>query len=265
MSHADTIAGLASPPAPAKERRGDPLPPRIGHLFQLLHILLDVGFHLSETLEHRAAARGFATIGQFFGTARTPEILARIMRGVLRLVALQRVLLERASCGRDLPEFKPPGERAEPRPPGEPAVQPETKEKKRRGPRPNPNAVPDLDDLPSLEEFEAEVRRRPIGRTLADICRDLGVSPAFCTREMWNALFFAIHHNHGNVGKLYLDFCRRREAFIPEWNADMHLGLPEQMPDGIRRAVGFRIGEPPAVPEWVTLPPGWADRFAQPP
>jgi len=39
-------------------------------------------------------------------------------------------------------------------------------------------------------------------------------------------------------------------------NADPNLGLPEQNREGLRRMLGFCIGEPPATPFWVVMPPG---------
>ncbi len=77
------------------------------HLLAIVRILIGYGLHLAETLEHRAAARGFATIAQFFGTARVATIHARLCRGLLRAMALERVLLARAARGRDLVAYTP--------------------------------------------------------------------------------------------------------------------------------------------------------------
>ena len=55
-----------------------------------------------QTLEHRAVARGFATIARFFGTVALDTILAHILRGLMRAIALERMLLRRAARGRDL-------------------------------------------------------------------------------------------------------------------------------------------------------------------
>src|SRR5487761_2257492 len=81
---------------------------------------------------------------------------------------------------------------------------------------------------PTLEQLEAEIRRRPIGRTIADICRDLGVAPSLCEGSFWNVLFDAIMWYRGNLPKLVLDFRRRQVAFEPELDSDPNLGLPER-------------------------------------
>ncbi|HTW71982.1 MAG TPA: hypothetical protein VME47_19000, partial [Acetobacteraceae bacterium] len=50
------------------------------------------------------------------------------------------------------------------------------------------DAPVDPDNLSAAEQIEAEVRVRPIGRTIADIRRDLGIVAMMCTRELWDAL-----------------------------------------------------------------------------
>src|SRR5487761_2237160 len=231
MNPADATAGLSPPPDPSPDRAQKPVPQNIADVLTLLHILLAYGRHLAATLEHRAAARGFSVIAQFFGTARVPAILARLSRGILRVMALERVLLARAARGRDLAFLQP-----------------------RR--RPETDAAPDPANLPTLEQLEKEIRRRPVGRTIADICRDLAISPSLCEGSFWNALFEAITWYRGNLPKLVKDFRRREAAFEPELNDDPNLGLPEQTRDGIRRMLGFFIGQPPVTPFWVPAPPG---------
>ena len=88
--------------APPKDRPGKPAPARIAEILAVVSILATYGRHLAETLEQRAVARGFATIARFFGTAAFDTILAHIQRGLMRAVALERVLLRRAARGRDL-------------------------------------------------------------------------------------------------------------------------------------------------------------------
>ena len=260
MNHTDASAGLSPPPDPPQDRPRKPVPQNIADVLTILQILLVYGRHLAATLEYRAAARGFSVIAQFFGTARLPVILARLSRGILRVMALQRVLLARAARGRDLvflerrtyaarepqpPLPHPPAAGAEPRPPRPAPLR-----------RPATDEPPDPANLPTLEQLEAEIRRRPIGQTIADICRDLAISPSLCERTFWIALFETITWYRGNLPKLILDFRRREVAFVPEWDRDPNLGLPEKSGDGIRRMLGFFIGEPPVTPFWVPAPPG---------
>ena len=229
-------------------------------MLALLYILLGYGRHLIATLEHRAAARGFSNIAQFFGTAHLPAILARLSRGMLRAQTLQRVLLARAARGRDLVFLQPRTRAASAAPsplPPAPELQAEPPPSRPAPPRRrlDTDDPPDPANLPTLEQLEAEIRRRPTGRTIADICRDLGVSPSLCEGGFWNAVFEAITWYRGNLAKLILDFRRREVAFEPELNDDPNLGLPEETRDGIRRMFGFFIGQEPATPFWVPVPP----------
>ena len=43
--------------------------------------------------------------------------------------------------------------------------------------------------MPTAQDLERQVRRRPLGRTIVDICLDLAVVPGFCIGEFWNELF----------------------------------------------------------------------------
>ena len=104
-------------------------------------------------------------------------------------MALEARLCQRAARGQDLA----------PTPIREPAV---------RGPRaarqitppdaqPEPQPAnhtedPRLAHLPTAEEIAAEVRRRPVGAVIADICRDLGITPGQLDRAFWDELSHAI-------------------------------------------------------------------------
>src|SRR5487761_2290533 len=107
MPAPDPTAGLSTPQGPKPDRAGKPVPEGIAAVLVLVRILLEYGRHLAATLEHRAAARSFSVIAQFFGPARLPAILARLSRGILRAMALESVLLARAARGRDLVFFQP--------------------------------------------------------------------------------------------------------------------------------------------------------------
>jgi len=255
MSNADATADLATPPAPPPERC-KPVPPRIADLLVVVHVLLVYGRHLALTLEHRSVAWGFSAIAQCFGTARVPDILARISRGLLRLQALQRVLLDRARRGRDL-AFLHPRRRATRKPP--PATQPPANPQAAASqPQPacrHPPRRRDLDDLPdpanlpTLAQLEAEIRRHPIGDAIAAICLDLGVAPRLCIGQFWNALFETITWYGGNLPKYMKDLRRREVAFEPHLGPTPPLQVPEATRDGILRMLGFFIGE-----QWPVMP-----------
>ena len=244
----DPTAGLSPPQGPPQDRPTRPVPEGIAAVLVLVRILLEYGRHLAATLDHRAAARSFSVIAQFFGTARVPEILARLARGILRATALERVLLARAARGRDLVVLQPRrrAERAAPQPAA--AQQP---------PKPRP-VRPELPEFPTLEQLEADIRRRPIGHAMADICRDLGISPSLCEGRFWTALYCAIAWYRGNFAKYYKDIRGREVEFAAEWDRDgtRALDFPEQTGDGIRRILGFFIGEEPVSPFQPATPPG---------
>ena len=69
---------------------------------------------------------------------------------------------------------------------------------KRAAPRTNVIDLP-LDRLPTEEEIAAEVRRRPIGAVIVDICRDLGIRPADLPGQQWRELFDAVVQYGGNL------------------------------------------------------------------
>ncbi len=256
MSDANATAGLPFPPDPPRIRPGKPMPQNIADMLALVRVLLGYGLHLAETLEHRAAARGFAVIAQFFGTARLATIRARLVRGLLRAMALERVLLARAARGRDLVAYKP---RTPARPEAQPARSHATEPQPPRRipvPRPGLDEHPDPDALPTLQQLEAEIRARPLGRALADICSDLGISPSLCQGNFWFAITCALTWYRGNLPRLMKEF-RRREVHFCDTEADRNpaLGWPEKTRDGNRRMLGFFIGEPPVTPFAFPAPP----------
>lgn len=256
MSDPGVFAGLPIPPDTPKVRPARPLPEGIAAVLILVRVLLAYGRHLSATVEHRATARSFSVIAQFFGTARVPFILARLSRGILRATALERVLLARAARGRDLVVLQP---RRRVQPQGaQPAAGQQLSHPVRR---PAPDELP---EFPTLEQLEAEIRRRPIGRAIADICRDLGVSPSLCEGSLWTALFQAITWYRGNFPKYYKDIRKREVDFAAEWDRDRTHAFdwPEQTRPGIRRVLGFFIGEPPVSPFPPTVRPGLAEAAA---
>jgi hypothetical protein len=96
-----------------------------------------------------------------------------------------------------------------------------------------------------LEELERQVRRRPVGRTIFDICLDLAVVPGFCHSAFWNGLFELMTCFGGSIDRLMREKARRA-AFGKEqerkrgstWDW-LHV-----KPDTVRRVLGFFIGEP---------------------
>jgi hypothetical protein len=248
------------------------MPARIAALLHTVRIMLGFGRHLADTAKDRSASPDFNPIAACFGTGRLSAILAHLQRGLLRAAALERVLLERAAQGRDIrfteprghatatpaaPADPPAGQPAEQSaeapgdPPADPPVeapaeQPAEAPVARKVPPSRPIGWNDPElFMPTLEELEAQVRRRPLGRTLVDICLDLAVVPSFCTGPFWNTLFDSIDLLGGNVGTLMQEKARRQEAFCEEQDKKpgSNWDWLEMRRDALRRVLGFCIGE----------------------
>jgi hypothetical protein len=268
------------------------MPARIAALLHTVRIMLGFGRHLAETVTRRSASPDFNPIAACFGTSRLCAILAHLQRGLLRAAALERVLLERAARGRDIrftappkpatatpaAPIDPPGEQAV----GQPAEQraepladpsaeqaagaPVARKVEARPSRPIGWNDPEL-FMPTLEELVAQVRRRPLGRTLVDICLDLAVVPGFCTGSFWNTLFDSIDLLGGSVATLMQEKARRQEAFCEEQDKKpgSNWDWLEMKRDALRRVLGFCIGEvtnesfdpsPELCPQAAAVAPG---------
>jgi hypothetical protein len=209
--------------------------------------MLGFGRHLAETAQRRSAGTDFNAIAACFGTGRVYAIMAHLQRGILRAMALERVLLARAARGVDI-GFAEPRQRAAAIPADPPAGQSaEAQAARKVAARPSRPAGwndPEL-FMPTLAELEAQVRRRPIGRTLVEICLDLAVVPGFCTGPFWNELFDSIRWYGGSIATLMLETSRREKAFSKE--QDRKLGSNwdwvNMGRDALRRVLGFFIGE----------------------
>ncbi len=268
MSHTATLtAGLVTPPDPPRDRDARPMPARIAEVLDIAGILAAYGRHLADTIEHRALWRGFAAIAQFFGTASLAIILPRLQCGIMRAVALQRLLLARAGRRRDLvvlarrgaasraaaPPASPPAEQR-PDPSAalaaeqSPAVAPPAQPPALAGRPGIARRLLSLGALPSMEAIEAEVRRRPVGQTVAAICRDLGVAPTLCAGSFWNRVFDAIHWYGGSLASVVLEMRQREKSFDQEQDRHPTVGFAEQTREAARQALGFHIGEPPVDP-----------------
>jgi hypothetical protein len=170
---------------------GTDTPNRIGRVLGVLRRLIDYGRHLASTVQQRAAAPGFSRFARPFGTADLAVILARIAAGLHRAATLESRLCQRAARGRDLtpapvrlpaPDQPRPSRQIAPpdHQPADPAVVPRLAED------------PRLARLPTEAEIAAEVRRRPVGAVIVDICHDLGIRPGDCDRPFWDELCQAI-------------------------------------------------------------------------
>ena len=147
------------------------MPGRIGAVQHVLAALIAHVRHFTATATTRVAAPEFATAAAVFGTYDLPTILHRMQRGLLRALALRDYLLARAARGHNLRFAWPPRVELQPhhRPPAKPASGP--RPERSRPCHPDPALLgpddPRASRMPTPEECAADVRRRPVGRTIA--------------------------------------------------------------------------------------------------
>ncbi len=262
-------------PNPKQDRAGRMIPARLAALLHVVRVLLRHGRRLVETVPERAVNVEFATLAAVWGTYTLPTILIRLQRGILRAMALERYLLSRAAKGREIgfvyqrerPPAKPPAE------PPEGAKDVESASKvpgSRAKPGHNESVCPprrpafDPDDLriPTPEELDAEVRRRPFGRTILSICMDLAVIPGFCTGPFWNQISDTLMNYGGSFTTLFkfrehreTSFQKERDKKPDTWGFVWRHPAPET----VRQVLGYMIGEPPTLdpfdPLLATAPP----------
>ena len=165
--------------------------------------LIDYGKRLAVTVQQRAGTPGFARFVSPFGTADLAVILARIICGLRRAAMLEARLCRRVERGQELtvapirlPAMGAPGAA---RQAAQPDVQP---------------ADPRLARLPTEEEIAEEVRRRPIGAVIVDICCDLGIAPGDLERGFWDEINIAIIMYGGSGLRFFNDLRRRSSAFL---------------------------------------------------
>jgi len=252
------------------------MPQRLAALLHVVRVLLGHGRRLVETVPERAANVEFAALAGVCGTYTLATILARLQRGILRAMALERYLLARAEKGREIafvyarerrpakPAAEPsegengaesaskvPGGRAEPGEPGDDERMPG-----------RPAFDPDDLRIPTPEELDAEVRRRPLGRTILSICMDLAVIPSFCTGPFWNQISDTLMNYGGSFPTLFkirqyreTSFQKERDKKPDTWSFDWKFPPP----DTVRQVLGYMIGElmisDPFDPLLATAPP----------
>jgi hypothetical protein len=199
--------------APDPPRAAPTTPSRLGRVLSLVRRLIDYGKQLVGTLHQRAAAPGFARFASPFGTADLAVILARITGGLRRAAALEARLCRRAARGQDLTPspIRLPAPRG-PRPARQVAP-PE--------PQPADQAEdPRLARLPTEAEIAAEVRRRPVGAVIVDICLDLGIAPGHLDRAFWDEINHAIRTYGGSLARFLQNLYERGHAFRSGGHSD---------------------------------------------
>ena len=194
MSAPPAAAGPPNPdPHQDRPATGTDAPTRTARLLTLVRLLIDYGRQLAATLQQRTSATNLADVTRHFGTIDIGAILARITRGLLRAAALEARLVSRpVREPATLATLTAPSPR-QPR-----AAQPEDGSAGAAEPR--------IARLPTPGDIAAEIRRRPAGAVLADICRDLGI---VASHPLWRELSRAIISNGGNLATLFKDIADR--------------------------------------------------------
>jgi hypothetical protein len=204
MGPSPTAAVLSSLPDPPTDRPDTSVPAssRAGRLMGFLRKVVGYGKEIAASLRQRVSpcpcAYHLVTVMRNFGTVDIGLILASITRALLRAEALEARLVSRG----DQPDDAPARTRATParlpRPARPPAQQHDT------------DAEPAVLRMPTPEAIAAQIRRRPVGAVLADICFDLGIGT---NHPLWPELRTVINENGGNATALMLRiFKRERKA-----------------------------------------------------
>jgi hypothetical protein len=199
---------MSAPPTADQPNRPDPhqgrpaagadAPSRTTRLLGLVRTLIDYGRQLAATLQQRTSATNLTDVTRHFGTIDIAEILARIARGLLRAAALETRLTSHLARQQDAPAAPSAPSRRQPR----------AARSVDRSASPTDTSRA---HLPTPEEIAAEVRRRPVGAVIADICRDLGIVPS---NPLWRELSLAIIENGGNLATLFKDTWKRISVWL---------------------------------------------------
>ncbi|HXA22903.1 MAG TPA: hypothetical protein VNW90_11425 [Acetobacteraceae bacterium] len=225
MSAPPAAAVRPNRPDPHQDRRptGADAPSRTGRLLGLVRTLIDYGRQLASTLQQRTSTTNLADVTRHFGTIDIGEILARITRGLLRAAALETRLSSRLARQPAPPAAPNAPSRRQPH-----ADRPVDRSARAADPRPTRLATP--------EDIAAEVRRRPVGAVIADICRDLGIVPS---NPMWRELSLAIIENGGNLATLFKDTFKRISVWLIDPPAAGHpAGPPPHLPFAVTPGTG---------------------------
>ena len=198
MFAAATAPDPTTQPAPwpaSTDRRGC-----LARLLGLVRKLIDHGKQLAVAVGQRGPTNDPALARCRFGTSDIALILSRITLALHRATALEAKLLRSAA-------------RPDPKPRPLCASSPRTVRAPREAPREPVEADPRLARMPTAEQIAAEIRRRPVGAVIADICRDLGI---MADHPLWRELRLAIMLHGGSLTGLFRDRFKRARAALHE-------------------------------------------------
>ena len=219
-----------APIATLQPKSTRPMPPRIGQVLGLLRTLIAYGNNLAETLESHASQPHllpfFRFVATMFRSKDVAQILARIKRGLFRAALLEERLRKRADRGRDI---RPLRIRA-------------PRQRKPRAGKPAASLAHDPRLPPTDQQIAAQVRHRPIGAVLVDICLDLGIIAGQMDPASWNEMGQALSLYGGDL----TNFVVSRQ---PRPRARPRPRDPSFLPVSIPGQTGMMF------PPWPSLPP----------
>jgi hypothetical protein len=201
------MSATATAPASTTE------PSRAGRLLSLVRKLIDYGKELAATLRQGSPTTDVVAAMLRFGTRDIALILARITCGLQRADALEARLVRNAARLD-----------AAPRPQPAPAIATQAAASRRQA---TPQADSCLAHLPTPEQIAAEVRRRPIGVVIVDICRDLGIT---ARHPLWRELQVVIIRHGGSLVGLIKDIIRQGFQCLVPVAAPASLSPPPPSP-----------------------------------
>lgn len=204
MSAPASTAALAQPPDPRQDQAHTPA--RTARLRHILRKLIAHAEDLTWDLTRRPTGMAVLWITVRFASKDIPLILARITRG-LRLAAALHATLPRPQR-----EHQRENQREQP-------AQPAPAERKRRT-RPTPQSGNHANPgapiaLPTSKEIAAQLRNRPIGEILTEICLALGI---LTTDPLWRELESVLLENGADPATVAEDSENRianSEGFFP--------------------------------------------------
>jgi len=214
---------------------------RSGRLLGLIRKLINYGMELLTTVGRQPPLDQLYRSSRGFGTRDGAVIIAHTVRGLRVAAELEHRIL---SCAAYLDTPHTPKPSSTPAP--EYAASLLTQARRGRlpavaGPAPLPAAKPQehvdalLEHWPTSEEIGAQVRGRPIGVVLSEICHDLGIG---YSHPLWWELLDAIDRHGGKYARFMRVVPKRKPVFdmLPD---DIRLGPPaasEQWPSSAPRA-----------------------------
>lgn len=236
---------------PRQDRRQPPATPRVDSLLGLLRLLITFGRTLSVALQPPPTADG--TPAADIGLAQR---LLRLARGLMRAAALETLLRRRAEQGRDLVRVRVRKPRHHRTRPPEPKRANHLRDLTR-------DVDPPVLRLPTAQEIANELRRRPIGAILADICADIGISRDDLDRAQWDRLRRMIDDHGGSFSNYHRRMVHRWARAFGVALMQPPAALPAPPPPPIRPAPPRLLLSPtrpllllvPTLPPRAPLPP----------